>query len=124
MTWICGTLSIHRKSKHYFHAPSADNRLASSGIKKGTHPEDRPINGAVGPSPDDYPTGAETMLDVSIASSLVWPQDTVVFQVEDELYQLAQQAGSPAYSGFFNSARPSPIRHGSRADVCRLLERH
>ncbi|CAJ2505810.1 Uu.00g132040.m01.CDS01 [Anthostomella pinea] len=72
-------------------------------IPNGTYPEERLIDGAIGsveePSPV-YPleTGLESMLDFDSAWPLIYPQKTVLYQVDDEYYEYTGN-----FSGFWNT---------------------
>jgi tripeptidyl-peptidase-1 len=48
--------------------------------------------------------GIEADLDFEVAMPLIWPQKTVLYQVDDEFYQLEQTKSTTEYIGFFNSA--------------------
>lgn len=44
-----------------------------------------------------------------MAYGLIWPQEPVLFQVDDEYYQNLYSMNPEAYTGFFNSKlSPSP----------------
>ncbi|KAI1335592.1 subtilisin-like protein [Xylariaceae sp. FL0016] len=72
-------------------------------IPNGTYPEERLVDGAIGsveePSPV-YPlvTGLESMLDFDSAWPLIWPQKTVLYQVDDEYYEYTGN-----FAGFWNT---------------------
>jgi tripeptidyl-peptidase-1 len=72
-------------------------------IANGTHPELRSINGAEGPTTNQMAAGEEADLDFEVAIPLVYPQKTVLFQTDDEWYQLDQQKATTRYTGFFNT---------------------
>lgn len=73
-------------------------------VPKGTYPEERLVDGAVGAF-EDLPeanrstseVGLESMLDFESAWPLIYPQKTVLYQVDDEYYQVSN------LSGFFNT---------------------
>ncbi|KAK8006812.1 hypothetical protein PG989_000802 [Apiospora arundinis] len=71
-------------------------------IPKGTYPEERLVDGAVGaieePSPYPIEAGSESALDFDAAWPLIWPQGTVLYQVDDEYYE-----HSSNFSGFWNT---------------------
>ncbi|KAB5582238.1 peptidase S8/S53 domain-containing protein [Coniochaeta sp. 2T2.1] len=72
-------------------------------IANGTHPELRSINGAEGPTVNQMAAGEEADLDFEVAIPLVHPQRTVLYQTDDEWYQLDQQKATTRYTGFFNT---------------------
>ncbi|KAK3937828.1 putative Tripeptidyl-peptidase sed1 [Diplogelasinospora grovesii] len=73
-------------------------------VPKGTYPEERLIDGAVGavednnPSGIPIPVGLESSLDFDSAWPLIWPQKTVLFQEDDEYYE-----STGNFNGFFNT---------------------
>lgn len=67
-------------------------------VPKGTYPEERLVNGAVGafeePSAVPIPeVGVESSLDFDAAWPLIYPQKTVLYQVDDEVYQNTNLTG-------------------------------
>ncbi|KAL1902805.1 hypothetical protein Sste5346_000716 [Sporothrix stenoceras] len=72
-------------------------------IPKGSYPETRAINGAPGPSATQDKAGGEADFDIEIAMPLVWPQKTVVFDVDDDYYQNAVATNSGGIRGIFNT---------------------
>ncbi|KAK6088557.1 Pro-kumamolisin [Seiridium cupressi] len=77
-------------------------------IPQGTYPEERLVDGAIG-AVEDVPgytqedAGVESDLDFEAAWPLIWPQKTVLFQTDDEYYEINQtEAGTP-YFGFYNT---------------------
>ncbi|KAH8901971.1 hypothetical protein BR93DRAFT_973059 [Coniochaeta sp. PMI_546] len=72
-------------------------------IPNGTHPELRSINGAEGPTTNQMAAGEEADLDFEVAIPLIHPQRTVLWQTDDEWYQLDQQKATTKYTGFFNT---------------------
>ncbi|GAW10864.1 hypothetical protein ANO14919_001990 [Xylariales sp. No.14919] len=72
-------------------------------VPTGTYPEERLIDGAIGsietPSPI-YPleVGLESSLDFDSAWPLIWPQNTVLFQTDDEHYEY-----NYTFNGFWNT---------------------
>ncbi|KAJ1323356.1 tripeptidyl-peptidase I [Microdochium nivale] len=80
-------------------------------IPNGTYPIERLIDGAIG-SVESQPkgasgprieTGSESMIDFGAAIPLIYPQRTVLFQVDDEFYQLNLSAADTIYFGFGNT---------------------
>ncbi|KAL7941112.1 peptidase S8/S53 domain-containing protein [Trichoderma barbatum] len=74
-------------------------------IPAGTYPENRLVDGAIGSWEDLVATvgpgfgdiGIESTLDFQAAIPLIWPQKTVLFQTNDEYYEIVGTAG------FFNT---------------------
>lgn len=74
-------------------------------IPAGTYPENRLVDGAIGSyedlvaavGPDFGSIGEESTLDFQASIPLIWPQTTVLFQTDDEYWEIV---GS---EGFFNS---------------------
>lgn len=79
---------------------------AAPEIPEGTMPELRAIDGATGPATSRKTTGIEANLDLEIAMPLVYPQKTVLWQVDDDWYENTMGQGSTQYPGFFNSMSP------------------
>ncbi|KAI1858042.1 uncharacterized protein JN550_012935 [Neoarthrinium moseri] len=72
-------------------------------IPNGTHPELRSVNGGIGPVDDVRDAGTEANLDFQMAYGLIWPQDAVLYQVDDEVYQYNQTTNNTPFRGFFNN---------------------
>lgn len=74
-------------------------------IPAGTYPENRLVDGAIGSYEDLVASvgtgfgsiGPESTLDFQASIPLIWPQTTVLFQTDDEYWEIV---GS---EGFFNS---------------------
>ncbi|KAI2632647.1 putative alkaline serine protease AorO [Hypomontagnella submonticulosa] len=75
----------------------------TSEIPNGTHPELFSVDGGQGPTTSLRLAGSEANLDFQMAYGLIWPQDTVLYQVDDEWYQSIYQTDPAAYTGFFNN---------------------
>ncbi|CAK7208697.1 hypothetical protein SBRCBS47491_000179 [Sporothrix bragantina] len=71
---------------------------AAPEIPAGTAPELRAVDGATGPAMGGKSAGPEANLDLEMAMPLVYPQKTVLWQVDDEWYEEAM-----GYPGFFNT---------------------
>ncbi|OOF99192.1 hypothetical protein ASPCADRAFT_140878 [Aspergillus carbonarius ITEM 5010] len=69
----------------------------ASDIPQGTHPTLEAINGAVAPT-DVNTAGAESDLDFQISYPIIWPQNTVLFQTDDPVYE-----NDYTYLGFLNN---------------------
>ncbi|KAK8077055.1 Tripeptidyl-peptidase sed1 [Apiospora saccharicola] len=72
-------------------------------VPNGTHPELRSINGGLGVTTDLRLAGSEANLDFQMAYGLIWPQQTVLYSVDDEYYQDNQAGTDSPYKGFFNN---------------------
>ncbi|KAI1106426.1 subtilisin-like protein [Jackrogersella minutella] len=75
----------------------------SDEIPNGTHPELFSVDGGQGATTSLNMAGSEANLDFQMAYGLIWPQDTVLYQVDDEWYQNTYQSDPAAYTGFFNN---------------------
>ncbi|KAK8108298.1 uncharacterized protein PG998_010311 [Apiospora kogelbergensis] len=75
----------------------------TDGIPNGTHPELRSINGGLGVTTNLSLAGLEANLDFQMAYGLIWPQQTVLYSVDDEYYQDSQANADSPYKGFFNT---------------------
>ncbi|KAI6091726.1 subtilisin-like protein [Hypoxylon rubiginosum] len=75
----------------------------TSEIPNGTHPELFSVNGGQGPTTSLRLAGTEANLDFQMAYGLIWPQDAVLYQVDDEWYQNIYQTDPMMYTGFFNN---------------------
>ncbi|KAI2465624.1 subtilisin-like protein [Annulohypoxylon bovei var. microspora] len=75
----------------------------SDEIPNGTHPELFSVDGGQGPTTSLSMAGSEANLDFQMAYGLIYPQDTVLYQVDDEWYQNTYQTDPAAYTGFFNN---------------------
>lgn len=79
-----------------------------SHIPNGTYPQERLINGAVGPV-EDVPgynksrAGVEADMDIEATWPLIWPQNIVLFQTDDEFYEVDQTSPDTPYLGFWNA---------------------
>lgn len=76
-------------------------------IPNGTYPEERLVDGAVGSIEeagiDESDAGEESDLDFMAAFPLIWPQGTVLFQSDDQFYEINQTSASTPYFGFYNT---------------------
>ncbi|KAL7790713.1 peptidase S8/S53 domain-containing protein [Trichoderma ceciliae] len=98
-------LGIYQDLNDHYSTADLDRFLADvypyMNIPKGTYPENRLIDGAIGSWEDlvaavgsDYGgIGLESTLDLQASIPLVWPQKTVLFQTNDEYYETEQPAG-------------------------------
>lgn len=68
-------------------------------IPNGTYPTERLIDGAVGSIEeagiDEEDAGVESDLDFMSSWPLIWPQHTVLFQTDDQYYELNQVCCAP-----------------------------
>lgn len=76
-------------------------------IPNGTYPEERLVDGAVGSAEDaglaEEDAGVESDLDFQSAWPLIWPQGTVLFQTDDQYYEVNQSSADTPYLGFYNT---------------------
>ncbi|KAL7623689.1 hypothetical protein AAE478_005241 [Parahypoxylon ruwenzoriense] len=72
-------------------------------IPNGTHPELFSVDGGQGATTNLRLAGSEANLDFQMAYGLIWPQETVLYQVDDEWYQQTFQTDPTLYTGFFNN---------------------
>ncbi|KAK8022785.1 Tripeptidyl-peptidase sed1 [Apiospora rasikravindrae] len=101
--YACGTLPTLRS----FPASCLTNTSSSRhmNIPNGTYPEERLVDGAVGAFEEQSPElpisepGSESALDFDSAWPLIWPQRTVLYQVDDEYYE----QHPIEFSGFWNT---------------------
>lgn len=63
-----------------------DSPNFSSNIPNNTHPIHNLINGATAPAPPEN-AGPESTLDLSVSYPLIWPQNSILFQTDDPVYQ-------------------------------------
>ncbi|KAE8419834.1 peptidase S8/S53 domain-containing protein [Aspergillus pseudocaelatus] len=66
-------------------------------IPTGTHPILNAIDGAQAPA-DTTNAGTESDLDFEISYPLIWPQNSILFQTDDPIYQ-----NNYTYNGFLNN---------------------
>ncbi|KAJ5164123.1 uncharacterized protein N7500_005953 [Penicillium coprophilum] len=77
-------------------------------IPNGTYPEERLINGAIGavediPGSNQSMDGGESDLDIQAAWPLIWPQNTVLFQTDEQFYEISSSSANTPYVGFWNT---------------------
>jgi len=84
--------------------------LAPSEIPQGTYPIDKLIDGAIGAAQTKDQVGVESALDFEAAMHLIWPQQTVLYQTDDQYIEINQTDANTPYLGFWNSMyRFAPI---------------
>ncbi|CAK7213069.1 hypothetical protein SBRCBS47491_001677 [Sporothrix bragantina] len=76
--------------------------VVSPNIPKGTYPSARLIDGATADTSVGN-AGSEAELDFQAAMPLIYPQQAVLFQVDDERIQLNMTMGNSPYVGFWNT---------------------
>ncbi|KAH8817299.1 Pro-kumamolisin, activation domain-containing protein [Xylogone sp. PMI_703] len=94
-------LGIFENLNDHYSTADLDTYLATlypyQNIPAGTYPENRLINGAIGSYEDVLAqagdvfgdgVGGESTLDFQAAMPLIWPQKPVLFQTDDELYEI------------------------------------
>ncbi|RKU41457.1 hypothetical protein DL546_002597 [Coniochaeta pulveracea] len=99
-------LGIFQSLSQHYHQADLDayfSTVPSPRIPNGTAPLLRSINGAEGETSNQAYAGEEADLDFEVAIPLIYPQKTVLFQTDDEWYQLDQQKATTMYAGFFNT---------------------
>ncbi|KAK1766642.1 alkaline serine protease [Phialemonium atrogriseum] len=72
-------------------------------IPQGTYPIDKLIDGAIGAAETPEEVGAESALDFQVAWPLIWPQNTVLFQTDDQYIEVNQTDPDTPYLGFWNT---------------------
>ncbi|CAN8102435.1 unnamed protein product [Discula destructiva] len=76
-------------------------------IPNGTYPIEKLVDGATGSSEEtglpEEEAGVESDLDFMSAWPLIWPQGTVLFQSDDQFYELNQSSLTTPYLGFYNT---------------------
>ncbi|KAH8647697.1 putative Tripeptidyl-peptidase sed1 [Xylariales sp. PMI_506] len=76
-------------------------------IPNGTYPEERLVDGAVGSTESlgyaESDAGVESDLDFESAIPLIWPQKSVLFQTDDEYYEINETTTGTPYMGFYNT---------------------
>ncbi|KAI3400610.1 hypothetical protein diail_2322 [Diaporthe ilicicola] len=72
-------------------------------IPNGTYPITKGIDGAFGPAKNLSDAGVESDLDFESAQPLIWPQRTILFQTDDEIYELNETASDTPLKGFWNT---------------------
>lgn len=66
-------------------------------IPAGTHPQLKAIDGAKAPNPV-YKAGPESDLDFQISYPIIWPQNSILFQTDDMVYE-----NNYTFRGFLNT---------------------
>jgi tripeptidyl-peptidase-1 len=69
----------------------------NSDIPAGTHPILKAIDGATAPA-SVFNAGPESDLDFSISYPIIWPQNSILFQTDDNVYQ-----SNYTFNGFLNT---------------------
>lgn len=72
-------------------------------IPQGTYPIEKNIDGAFGAAKNVSSAGVESDLDFEAAQPLIWPQKTVLFQTDDEFYELNETSTNTPIRGFWNT---------------------
>lgn len=72
-------------------------------IPNGTYPIEKSIDGAYGAAKTVEAAGVESDLDFESAQPLIWPQRTILFQTDDEYYQINETAQNTPLKGFWNT---------------------
>ncbi|CAK7211597.1 hypothetical protein SCUCBS95973_001169 [Sporothrix curviconia] len=77
-------------------------KVVSPNIPKGTYPIARLVDGATADTSVGN-AGSEAELDFQAAMPLIYPQQAVLYQVDDERIQLNMTLGNSPYVGFWNT---------------------
>ncbi|KAJ4416113.1 hypothetical protein N0V82_006957 [Gnomoniopsis sp. IMI 355080] len=72
-------------------------------IPNGTYPIEKNIDGAFGAAKNVTSAGVESDLDFEAAQPLIWPQKTVLFQTDDEFYEVNETSANTPIRGFWNT---------------------
>ncbi|CAN8096667.1 unnamed protein product [Discula destructiva] len=72
-------------------------------IPNGTYPIEKNIDGAFGAAKNVSSAGIESDLDFEAAQPLIYPQKTVLFQTDDEFYELNETSVDTPIRGFWNT---------------------
>lgn len=72
-------------------------------IPNGTYPIEKTIDGAFGAAQTAKQVGIESDLDFEAAQPLIWPQKTVLFQTDDEFYEVNMTNNDTPIKGFYNT---------------------
>lgn len=72
-------------------------------IPNGTYPIEKNIDGAFGASETTAQAGVESDLDFEAAQPLIWPQKTILFQTDDQFYEVNMTAQDSPLRGFWNT---------------------
>ena len=89
-TSISFSSPFHRKPIPIQNFPDLTLR---SNIPQGTHPTLDSVDGATAPNPVAE-AGAESDLDFELAYPIIYPQGTVLFQTDDDVYQAEEANGT------------------------------
>ncbi|KIH86515.1 alkaline serine protease [Sporothrix brasiliensis 5110] len=90
-------------NQHYSKSDLDDYfEVVSPNIPQGTYPIPRLIDGATADTQPDT-AGGEAELDFQAAMPLIYPQQAVLFQVDDERIQSNMTMGNTPYLGFWNT---------------------
>ncbi|KAK3689148.1 Pro-kumamolisin, activation domain-containing protein [Podospora appendiculata] len=98
-------LGVFQSLNQHYHQWDLDMywKYTAPYIPRGTHPELRSINGALGPTTVISDAGTEADLDFQVVTPLIWPQRSVLWQTDDEWYQREMMQAQTKYNGFFNT---------------------
>ncbi|KAF3769696.1 subtilisin-like protein [Cryphonectria parasitica EP155] len=72
-------------------------------IPNGTYPIEKNIDGAFGAITNVSDAGIESDLDFEASQPLIWPQRTVLFQTDDEFYEINETTANTPIRGFWNT---------------------
>ncbi|OAA66529.1 alkaline serine protease [Niveomyces insectorum RCEF 264] len=97
-------LGIFESLAQHYNKEDLDNyfKVVSPTIPPGTYPQERLIDGAEGAT-SVAEAGSEAELDFQAAMPLIYPQQAVLYQVDDERIQANMTMGETPYLGFWNT---------------------
>jgi tripeptidyl-peptidase-1 len=81
-----------------FTPKACDNSNVDSEIPLGTHPILNAINGAEATAPFLELAGSESSLDFQVTYPIIWPQNSILYQTDDPVYQ-----NNYTFRGLFNN---------------------
>jgi tripeptidyl-peptidase-1 len=67
-------------------------------IPQGTHPTLDSVDGGTAPVANIRNVGPESDLDFQISYPIIWPQNSILFQTDDDVYE-----ADYVFEGFFNT---------------------
>ncbi|KAH8883036.1 alkaline serine protease [Thozetella sp. PMI_491] len=98
-------LGVFESLNQHYWTQDMDNywQILYPEIPVGTYPVEKLIDGAIGAALISSENGVEAALDFQAAMPLVWPQQTILFQTDDQYYEISQTQGNTPWIGFWNT---------------------